>query len=230
MALKRVGVFGGTFDPPHLGHLILAEEIREAFGLDEMHFMPCNEPPHKDREDLTDAKHRFAMVVAATLHNPLFVASPIEVNRSGKSFSIDTVRELQQLMGDEAQLVFVTGLDAFLEIETWEGYEQLLDLCHVVVVSRPGHGFEDVAKLPDRIGERVVDLRETEASPSGLFPEEGRAVFLSDAVYLDISSTDIRQRIAGGGSVRYKIPSEVERYLRAHGLYRHDDIPQKVAS
>ena len=76
MALKRVGVFGGTFDPPHLGHLILAEEIREAFDLDEMHFMPCNEPPHKDRDDLTDAKHRFAMVVAATLHNPTFVASP----------------------------------------------------------------------------------------------------------------------------------------------------------
>ena len=216
--------------PPHLGHLILAEEIREAFGLTEMHFMPCNEPPHKDREDLTDAKHRFAMVVAATLHNPSFVASPIEVNRAGKSFSIDTVRELHEMMGDEAQLVFVTGLDAFLEIETWEEYEQFLDLCHVVVVSRPGHGFEDVAKLPDWIGERVVDLRGTQVSPAELFPEQGRAVFLSDAVYIDLSSTDIRQRIAAGSSVRYKIPSEVERYLRAHGLYRNGEVPRQVAS
>ncbi len=230
MALKRVGVFGGTFDPPHLGHLILAEEIREAFGLAEMYFMPCNEPPHKDRDDLTDAKHRFAMVVAATLHNPFFVASPIEVNRPGKSFSIDTVRELDAVMADEEEIVFVTGLDAFLEIETWEEYEQFLDLCHVVVVSRPGHGFEDVARLPEWIGERVIDLRGAEVQPAELFPQDSRGVFLSDAVHIDISSTDIRDRIAAGLSVRYKIPAEVERYIRSHDLYRNGELAQQVAS
>ncbi len=230
MSLKRVGIFGGTFDPPHLGHLILAEEIRESFGLSEVYFMPCNEPPHKDREDLTDAKHRFAMVVAATLHNPAFVASPIEVNRPGKSFSIDTVRELHETMGDDAEIVFITGLDAFLEIETWEEYEQLLDLCHVIVVSRPGHGFEDVAKLPDWIGERTVDLRDADGSPADQFPDQGRRIFLSDAVHIDISSTHVRERIAAGGSVRYKIPAEVERYVRSHGLYRSGDVPREVAS
>lgn len=230
MPLKRVGVFGGTFDPPHLGHLILAEEIREAFGLAEVYFMPCNEPPHKDREDLTDAKHRFAMVVAATLHNPAFVASPIEVNRPGKSFSIDTVRELHETMGDDTEIVFVTGLDAFLEIETWEGYEQFLDLCQVIVVSRPGHGFEDVAKLPDWITGRTVDLRDCEGSPADQFPAEGRCIFLSDAVHIDISSTDVRRRVAAGSSVRYKVPAEVERYIRANGLYRSGAVPQEVAS
>ncbi len=230
MSLRRVGVFGGTFDPPHLGHLILAEEIREAFGLAEMYFMPCNEPPHKDRDDLTDAKHRFAMVVAATLHNPAFVASPIEVNRAGKSFSIDTVRELQETMGDDVQIVFVTGLDAFLEIETWNEYRELLDLCHVVVVSRPGHGFDEIAKLPKWIGERVVDLRDDDAPPAGQFPDEGRRVFLSDAMHIDLSSTDVRERIAAGSSVRYKVPAEVERYIRAHGLFRSGDVPRKVAS
>lgn len=230
MPLKRVGIFGGTFDPPHLGHLILAEEIREAFGLAEVHFMPCNEPPHKDREDLTDAKHRFAMVVAATLHNPAFVASPIEVNRPGKSFSIDTVREMHETMGDDTELVFVTGLDAFLDIETWEGYEQFLDLCQVIVVSRPGHGFEDVAKLPDWITGRTVDLRGSESSPADQFPAEGRCIFLTDAVHIDISSTDVRQRVAAGSSVRYKVPAEVERYIRANGLYRSGTVPQEVAS
>lgn len=230
MPLKRVGVFGGTFDPPHLGHLILAEEIRESFDLTEIYFMPCNEPPHKDREDLTDAKHRFAMVVAATLHNPAFVASPIEVNRPGKSFSIDTVRELHEAMGNETEIVFITGLDAFLDIETWEDYEELLDLCHVIVVSRPGHGFEDVANLPEWIQERTVDLRGSEEPPSELFPEQGRRVFLSDAVHIDISSTDIRERIAAGSSVRYKVPAEVERYIRSHGLYRAGDVPREVAS
>jgi len=230
MALKRVGVFGGTFDPPHLGHLILAEEIREAFDLAEVYFMPCNEPPHKDREDLTDAKHRFAMVVAATLHNAAFVASPIEVNRPGKSFSIDTVRELGEIMDDDTEIVFVTGLDAFLEIETWEGYEQLLELCHVIVVSRPGHGFEDVAKLPDSISERAVDLRGADPGSPQEFPSDGRRIFLSDAVHIDISSTDVRERIAAGLSVRYKVPAEVERYIRSHGLYRAGEAPRQVAS
>lgn len=230
MALNRVGVFGGTFDPPHLGHLILAEEIREAFDLSEVYFMPCNEPPHKDRDDLTDAQHRFAMVVAATLHNPTFVASPIEVNRPGKSYSIDTVRELQEAMGETTELVFVTGLDAFLDIETWEGYEQLLDLCHVIVVSRPGHGFEEVSRLPDWIQERTVDLRGADAPPSKQFPAEGRRIFLSDAVHIDISSTDIRQRIGTDTSVRYKVPAEVERYIRTHGLYQSETVPREVAS
>ncbi|MGD8327884.1 MAG: nicotinate-nucleotide adenylyltransferase [Acidobacteriota bacterium] len=230
MPVKRVGVFGGTFDPPHLGHLILAEEIREAFDLEEVLFMPCNEPPHKDREGLTDAKHRFAMVVAATLHNPAFIASPIEVNRPGESYSIDTVRELDQALGEGTEIVFVTGLDAFLDIETWEDYEQFLNLCHVIVVSRPGHGFEEVAKLPEWINERIVDLRGVRAPAAQLFPAEGRAVFLSDAVHIDISSTDVRERIAAGLSVRYKVPAEVERYIRAHGLYRSDEMPREVAS
>lgn len=229
MQVKRVGVFGGTFDPPHLGHLILAEEIREGFGLSEVYFMPCNEPPHKDRNDLTDAKHRFAMVVAATLHNPSFVASPIEVNRPGKSYSIDTVRELKEEMDNGLEIVFIIGLDSFVEIDTWEDYEEFLDLCHLIVVSRPGHGFEEIDKLPDWIGERAIDVSQSDVRPAEQFPEEGRRIFLSDAVHIDISSTEIRERMAAGNSVRYKVPAEVERYIRAHGLYRSGEI-QEAAS
>jgi len=230
MQVKRVGVFGGTFDPPHIGHLIVAEHIRETFGLEEMYFMPCNQPPHKQRDDLSDAKHRFAMVVAATLHNPAFMASPIEVNRPGKSYSIDTLQELAGAMGENVEIVFVSGLDAFLEIETWKDHEQILDLCHMVVVGRPGHRFDEVAGLPEWIRERIVDRRAGGEAGAPCFPEQGRRIFLSEAVLIDLSSTDIRGRIAAGRSVRYMVPAEVERYIRSHGLYRPVDVPQEVAS
>ena len=233
MSVKRVGIFGGTFDPPHFGHLVLAEETRERFGLGEMYFMPCNEPPHKDSNNLTEVKHRFAMVVAATLHNPGFVVSSIEANRKGKSFSIDTVRELQEDMGDKVQIVFVTGIDAFVNIETWKDHREFLDLCHVVVVSRPGHGFEEIAKMPSWVNDCVVDLRDGDSLPQRQLeecPNGERRVFLSDAVHIDISSTEIRERVAARLSVRYKVPDEVERYIRANGLYRSGDMPREVAS
>ena len=262
MRVKRVGIFGGTFDPPHLGHLILAEEIREDFGLDEVYFMPCNEPPHKDRPDLTDAKHRFAMVVAATLHNPAFVASPVEVNRPGKSYSIDTLQILSEEMGDDTEMVFITGLDSFLEIETWKDYEELLAICHMIVVSRPGHGFDEIDKLPQWIVDRVVDVTDDSAdplehfpppSPSAAAPEadgkveddaeggvdaEGESqpadspwrIFLSDSVHIAISSTAVRDAIVRDHSIRYKVPAEVERYVRANGLYRSVAAAQEVAS
>ena len=229
MSVKRIGIFGGTFDPPHLGHLILAEGIRETFDLEEIHFMPCHEPPHKDRADLTDARHRFAMVVAATLHNLAFVASAVEVNRPGKSFSIDTVRALREDMGEGDETIFVTGLDAFVEIETWKEYEQFLDLCHVVVVSRPGHGFEEIQQLPDWIHDRVVDLRDNPGNPADHFSGKDCKIFLADTVHIDISSTDIRERFHRGKSIRYKVPAEVERYIRANGLYRPSGAAQEVA-
>jgi len=292
MAYKRIGVFGGTFDPPHLGHLLLAEEIREDFELDEVYFMPCNQPPHKDRTDLSEAKHRFAMVVAATLQNPAFVASPIEVNRPGKSYSIDTLHILLEDLGENTEIVFIAGLDSFLEIETWKDWEELLELCHFIVVSRPGHSFDEVGEgLPDDVSRRLVDLRgdrdPTEylgrrrargrltppaagdaedgdgpgregrtgggdavdagsgqgsgapgATPEGSDGETGEdeepgvpwRIFFSDAVHVDISSTEIRERVRDGRSVRYRVSSEVERYIEANGLYRHLAPAKEAAS
>lgn len=261
MAYKRIGVFGGTFDPPHLGHLILAEEIREDFDLSEVYFMPCNQPPHKDRPDLSEAKHRFAMVVAATLQNPAFVASPIEVNRPDKSYSIDTLHILLDDLGSDTEIVFITGLDSFLEIETWKDWEDLLDLCHFIVVSRPGYSFDEVAGgLPERLAERLVDLRGEEdpleflgrrqtsdrltppaageeASADGGATDAGEAetttpwrIFLSDAVHVDISSTQIRERVRDGRSIRYRVSPEVERYVEANGLYRHLAPAKEAAS
>ncbi len=225
MARRRIGIFGGTFDPPHLGHLLLAETIREQFGLDEVLFVPCNEPPHKSRADLTEAMHRYAMVVAATLHNPAFTASTIEVDRPGKSYSVDTVRQLREQFPDTA-LLFVAGLDSFLEIETWKDHEQLLELCDFVVVARPGSSFDRLRQvLPERFHERLVDARgrrrgierrvEQIAPGSGAGPR----IYLSDAVYLAVSATEIRARVRAGWSIRYRVTPEVERYIRSHGLY-----------
>lgn len=297
MAYKRIGVFGGTFDPPHLGHLLLAEEIREDFELDEVYFMPCNQPPHKDRPDLSEAKHRFAMVVAATLQNPAFVASPIEVNRPGKSYSIDTLHILLDDLGSDTEIVFIAGLDSFLEIETWKDWEELLDLCHFIIVGRPGHSFDEIGeRLPDHVAARLVDLRggvdpreflgrrraqgrltppaageaETDAADEGddggsegvasgsgagatasgqsggsgdgnggdgggEAGEDGEPsvpwrIFFSDAVHVDISSTEIRERVRDGRSARYRVSSEVERYIEANGLYRHLAPAKEAAS
>ncbi len=228
MSKKRVGILGGTFDPPHLGHLLLAETIREDFDLDEVLFIPSNEPPHKDRPDLTAATHRYAMVVAATLHNPAFSPSAVEVNRAGKSYSVDTVRSLQEQLGGETEMFFVAGLDSFLAIQTWKSFEELLDLCHFVVVARPGNSFERVLEvLPERFHSRVVDVRGGGGRADGA--DEGAGdpasdgapwrIYLSDAVFLDVSATETRARARAGRSIRYRVTPEVEQYVQTHGLY-----------
>lgn len=221
MAKKRVGIFGGTFDPPHVGHLLLAETIRESFLLDEVLFVPSHEPPHKEPDELTPATHRYAMVVAATLHNSGFATSAVEVNRPGRSFSIETVRLLEEELGAGTALFFVAGLDSFLEIRTWKSYEELLDLCNFIVVSRPDSGFEALPEaLPERFHDRVVDCRGLDAIDEATRDREGLGIFLSDGVMVDVSSTDIRERVRQGRSIRYRVPAEVERYVTTHSLYR----------
>lgn len=218
MAVKRIGVFGGTFDPPHLGHLLLAETIRERFKLDEVLFVPCNEPPHKDRTDLTSATHRYAMVVAATLHNPAFTPAAVEVNRPGKSYSIDTVRALAADYGPDTEIYFVAGLDSMLQIDSWHEPEALLDSCHVVVVSRPGSSFEKLREvLPERCHERIVDASDGQ---DVVGETKGWRIYLSDAVYLALSSTEIRRRARAGLGIRYRVTPEVERYIKSHELFQ----------
>lgn len=217
MTQRRVGVFGGTFDPPHLGHLLLAETIREQFALGEVLFVPCNEPPHKERPDLTAATHRYAMVVAATLQNPTFSPSALEVNRPGKSYSIDTVRALSDELGADTRLFFVAGLDSFLQIETWKESAALLEACSFIVVSRPNNSFDRVREvLPESVHTRLTDTRGDAAAD--VDPNDLR-IYLSDAVHFDLSSTEIRRRARAGESVRYRVTSEVERYIHTHELY-----------
>lgn len=228
MTLRRVGVFGGTFDPPHLGHLLLAETIREQFALDEVLFVPCHEPPHKERPDLTPATHRYAMVVAATLQNPAFSPSALEVNRPGKSFSIDTVRALGDELGTDTRVFFVAGLDSFLQIETWKESEALLEACSFIVVSRPNNSFDRVREvLPESVHARLVD---TCGDANADTDTNELRIYLSDAVHFDLSSTEIRRRARAGESNRYRVTSEVERYIQTHELYAASAVTTEAAT
>jgi len=209
---KRVGLLGGTFNPIHVGHLRGAEEIREAFDLEKVIFIPASVPPHKGMERLMDASHRLEMVRLALRSNPAFSISDIELKRSGKSYSVDTIRYFKDLY--PGPLFFILGEDAFFEIEAWREFKDLFSLCHFVVMSRPG--FQKAGlELP----ESLVPFFRREAR--GRWTHiSGHCLYLQEITLLDISSTRIRERIKRGNSVRYLLPAEVEAYIDGKGLYR----------
>ncbi|MCX8117402.1 MAG: nicotinate-nucleotide adenylyltransferase [Desulfobacterota bacterium] len=214
---KKVGLFGGTFNPIHLGHLRGAEEIREGFGLDEVIFIPSANPPHKPPEEILDARHRVEMVRLAISSNPFFSLSEIELKRPGKSYTIDTLRHFCGEGSDDHY--FIMGGEAFGEIETWKDYKELFVLSHFIVMLR--HGCEaspDVSALPETLrSEFRYDLElKAWVHPSG------KRLYFREISFLDISSTKVRELIERGASVRYLIPPEAEAYLRKHALYRKE--------
>ena len=212
---KRIGLFGGTFNPIHLGHLRGAEEIREGFHLEEVIFITSSIPPHKVTEKVIEAKHRLKMVRLATSGNPHFSTSDLELSRPGKSYSIDTLR----FFGEREQdaIFFILGRDAFVEIETWKEYQNLFSLCHFIVMARPGSQKNSSSPpLPEAL---IQNFR--------YHPEEkawihlsGHRLYFKEISFLDISSTKVRELIEKGESVRYLIPAEVEAYIQKHGLFR----------
>jgi len=212
---RRIGLFGGTFNPIHLGHLRGAEEIREAFRLEEIIFIPSSIPPHKVTEKVMEAKHRLEMARLATADNPHFSTSDIEVSRPGKSYSIDTIhffRDRQQ----EA-LFFILGGDAFVEIETWKEFQNLFSFCHFIVMLRPGSQKNSSSSpLPKGL---IPNFRYDPGEKAWVHLS-GHQLYFREISFLDISSTKVRELIEKGESVRYLIPAEVEAYIQKHGLYR----------
>jgi nicotinate-nucleotide adenylyltransferase len=195
----RLGLLGGTFDPIHVGHLLIAEVARDAVSLDQVVFVPAGDPPHKG-EAVTDAEHRYAMTLLATGANPAFVVTHRELERTGPSYSLITIQEYWDEMGASGELFFVTGADTMLEIRTWYRWEEVLKSCRFVAVTRPG--FDEAAleaSLPAPLRERV----ELVQSPG-----------------FDLSSTEVRERVRRGEPIRYLVPDPVETYIRKHGLYR----------
>jgi nicotinate-nucleotide adenylyltransferase len=212
---KRVGLFGGTFNPIHLGHLRGAEEIREAFRLDEVIFIPSAIPPHKAMEEIIDANHRLEMVRLAIASNAHFSLSDIELSRPGKSYSIDTLRHF--CVAGPDTLFFILGGDAFVEIETWKDFQNLFALCHFIVMARPGFQKAPVAsQLPGVLTSAFRYDLETKI----WVHVSGHHLYFKEISFLDISSTKIRELIERGESVRYLVPPETEAYLQNHGLYR----------
>jgi nicotinate-nucleotide adenylyltransferase len=217
----RMGLLGGTFNPIHNGHLAIARQTRDALELDRLVFIPSGDPPHKAHQDLAPARDRYEMVRLAILPDPSLSISDIEVRRSGKSYSVDTVRHLQQEYGTHTALYFLIGLDAFVELPTWHEPEMLLTLCSFVVISRPGATFQALSTLPliPRLAhESLVDL------------DEGRRfrleVPLGQNVLIclrlppcDVSASDIRTKIRQGLPTANLLPPQVESYILRHHIY-----------
>jgi len=190
---------GGTFDPIHYAHLLIAEDVRRRFDLPQVLFMPCDAPPHKKDYQVTPAEDRYLMAVVATADNPHFTVSRLEIDRPGPSYTIDTIRALNNKLDGLGQLYFVTGADAILDLLTWREPDGVLEEARVVAVTRPGF---DLGQLAAQLG-----------------PERAAKITVISAPALDISSTQIRQRIAGGLSVRYLTPKSVIEYIEKRGLY-----------
>ncbi|MCX7818957.1 MAG: nicotinate-nucleotide adenylyltransferase [Kiritimatiellae bacterium] len=198
----KIGLFGGSFNPVHLGHLIIARDVLEVHGLDRMLWIPCRVPPHKATADLATPEHRAAMVELAIAGEPRFELCRLELERDGPSYTVDTVRTLRgRLPRDE--LFFLVGADTVPEMASWRDIGELMRLCEFIAVARPGGPCRPAPAslgLPREPAERML-ARWTEAH------------------WIGISSSEIRRRLAAGLSVRYLVPDPVERYLRDHRLY-----------
>lgn len=198
----KLGVFGGTFDPVHMGHLVVAEEAREQLGLDEVLFVPAGKPWFKSEMPVTDAKHRLAMVQLAIASNPAFYPSDVEMSRSGPSYTVDTLELLHEKLSDDTQLYVVLGADALSELERWNRPQRILELANVVGVTRPSHRSVDLGQLGASLGNAGDKLK------------------LLEGPLIEVSGTEIRRRVHEGRSIRYLVPESVEGYIREHELYR----------
>ncbi|ALS58178.1 nicotinate-nucleotide adenylyltransferase [Rathayibacter toxicus] len=183
---------GGTFDPIHHGHLVAASEVAQSFGLDEVVFVPTGQPWHK--KTVTSAEHRYLMTVVATASNPRFTVSRVDIDRTGTTYTIDTLRDMRAAFPD-AELFFITGADAVAQILSWKDCHELWQLAHFVAVTRPGH---------------ILNI-------SGLPAQD---VSLLEIPALAISSTDCRSRVNRGHPVWYLVPDGVVQYISKHHLYR----------
>jgi nicotinate-nucleotide adenylyltransferase len=213
---QRVGVMGGTFDPVHLGHLRVAEEAVEELRLDTLLFVPAAVPPHKTGTAILPFEHRWEMLRLATEQHPRFTVSDIEQRLPGKSFTVVTLRKLSETYDGAAQLFFIAGLDAFLEMDTWWHYRDLFRLARLVVLRRPGYHETEMLGF---LRERVSSLYSYDDTDScyrhpRLFP-----VHFLNNTWLDISSTRIRQLAKAGKSLRYLVLAEVMHYIQANQLY-----------
>jgi nicotinate-nucleotide adenylyltransferase len=194
----RLGIMGGTFDPIHYGHLAIAEEAKEQFNLKRVIFIPCGHPPHKKAYPVSNPEDRYEMTRLAIADNRHFEIARIEIDRTGLSYSIDTITELRRLYPG-AEIYFITGADAVLEILSWKEPYRLVEQCRLIAVARPGY---DMASFSEKVGSEFADK-----------------LLLLTGPAINISSTEIRRRVAAKTSIRYLLPEAVRAYIEEKGLY-----------
>ncbi|MCR4434675.1 MAG: nicotinate-nucleotide adenylyltransferase [Clostridiales bacterium] len=198
----RIGILGGTFDPVHYGHLIIAETIREKFNLDKVLFVPSGHPPHKAGLNVTEARHRFNMVRAAILSNPCFEISDIEMKKAGYGYTVDTMTQLREKYRSGTDLYFILGADVVRDLLKWKDCEKLFSLCEFIIALRPGY-------MIDKLREEIECLKQG----------HGARINITDTPVIGISSTEIREKAANGGSIKYLVPEAVEQYIWENNLY-----------
>jgi len=210
----RLGIFGGTFNPIHMGHLRVAEEVREILRLDRVVFVPSFLPPHKELSDNVEGSRRLEIVKMAVRSNPHFEVSSYEVDSKGSSYSIRTIGHMREVYG--CTPYFILGQDAFNEISSWYEAHRLFDLAHFVVISRP-----DAVKLPlhEVLGSASGRFRET---PGGFVNEAGNEIVFVEVTAYAVSSSRIREEIKQGRSIRYLVPEEVHDFIRSERIYVQD--------
>lgn len=208
---KKIGIFGGTFDPIHIGHLRMALELKEQLGLDEMRLLPCHQPPHRAAPQVSSAQ-RAEMLRIALQDCPELQLDERELQRDKPSYTYDTLLELRAELGSEVSLVLCMGEDAFAGIPSWYCWQELIHLAHIVVIARPGW------TLP--VSGEVRDLRDKyQGEPKQLDETAAGSIVLQSPRLLPISATDIRQQIQAGNSAQFLVPDAVWNYIRTHDLY-----------
>lgn len=203
---KKIGIMGGTFNPIHNGHLVTAQEALSQFKLDMVVFIPTGNPPHKIENEVASTEDRYIMTVIATSSNSNFFVSRMEIDRKGKSYTIDTVRQLKKIHGKDSLLYFITGADAILEILTWKNADEIVLLCKFIAATRPGYDLSRIEDLKKRL------FNNTEAVD--------KKIYIMEIPALSISSTDIRNRVRHNRPIDYLLPEGVSNYILKHGLYK----------
>lgn len=219
---QRIALYGGTFDPIHLGHLEVARKISRLFELNELWFVLAQLAPHKLTRAVTSALHRYAMLTLATQDEQRFRISTYELDAPGRCYTVDTLAHFKSGLGDLADLYFVMGADSWTEIMSWRDSDRLLTLTNHIVVSRPGYelGIDHVGA---GVAARIVDLRGLEPAQAKAIiqREQGEKIFITDAVMTDVSATDIRRAVREAGSkLADMVPAPVAEYIRKYQLYR----------
>ena len=200
----KVGIMGGTFDPIHNGHLVTAEAVRDSLSLDEVLFIPSARPPHKIDREITSPEHRLAMTILATCFHPQFRVSTIEILRNGPSYAVDTVDELKREYPSDTEFYFILGADAALELSTWHNAQELIEKCYFIAATREG---------------TEIDIKAVESEFNT--NAKGR-IQRVETPKIEISSTDIREKIKSNRSIRYLVPDSVEAYIKKERLYYDD--------
>lgn len=198
----KIGILGGTFNPVHNGHLIVAETVREVCGLDRVILMPSGQPPHKPDREVADPECRYEMVRRAVSSNPAFEASRLEIDMKGTTYTVNTLHALKNLYGNDTMLHFIIGADVIPELTTWKDYRTVFGLCSFIAVRRPGIGKRATVETINR-----------------LKTEYGIRIELADAPLVDISSSGIRDKCSRNRSIKYLVPEPVEEYIKSEGLY-----------